>query len=122
MDELLAGVPAVFGEVGARLELDDHRHHHALHAGGEKPEPDPLGGRRKGALLRLANDVGVCCGLERDEIGEVDPVERHEADESSDRDVALSVLDEREERRRDAGGPGDVTQGQRLCLPGGAER
>ena len=120
--ELLSRVSPELGEVRARLELDDHRHHHALHARREKPELDPFGRRRERPLLRLPHEVGLGRGLDGDEVAQVDPVERDEADEPADRDVALAVLDERQKRRGDARRGRDVAQREGLRRPGRAER
>ncbi len=121
VDELLAGVAPVLGQVGARLELDDHRHHHALHARREEPELDPLGRGRQRPLLRLADEIRLGRRLHGYEVAEVDPVEGDEADEAPDRDVALPVLDERQERGGDPGRGGDVAQRERLPATGRAE-
>ena len=57
--ELLTRVTAVLGEVGARLELDDHRHHRAVRVRGEQTELDSFPGRGERLLLGPADDVRV---------------------------------------------------------------
>lgn len=102
VDEFLACVPPMLGECGARLEDEQHGHHLASRVRDEQRDVDALGARMEPVLLARAHDLGVGWIGRRQQVDDGDAEEVHEPDEAGDRDVALAVLDEREERRRDA--------------------
>src|SRR5262249_39821117 len=115
MNELLTAMPTVLGQMSSRLELDDHRQHQTADTRPEEIKRDPFLWRREQLLLGAQDNVGIRGRSRRQEVGDRDAVVLDELHEPSDRDVAAAVLEERQERRRDARARGDVRKRLALC-------